>query len=342
MYQTPSPLLLSRVAECAYWAGRHLERAEGTARLIKSHSDLVMDLPKAANVGWEPLLEVLGIEGSSAEVLGGEMVGGEMPGGDRQVRSGRGINSEEVVVGFVSVHRSNPNSIRSSIAAAHSNLRVARAVMPADAVEVFTDLRNHIEATATVAVDRRSRGEWLTSVIRGCQTLSAILGESMSRDDAYCFFTVGRQLERADFTTRVLGVQAEVLGRRQSGPLEPYLDICWSAALRAMGALQPFRRSGTSNTAEATIAFLLRDTKCPRSVESCLIEASRWLLEIPGHADAMAAIASTQSRLQEVDATGSVDGWLHDFVDQLQVGIADIHDNIESRWFAPVAVNVAG
>ncbi len=53
-------MLLSRVAESVYWAGRYLERAEATARLVHVHTELFLDLPKAAGVNWAPLLAVTG------------------------------------------------------------------------------------------------------------------------------------------------------------------------------------------------------------------------------------------------------------------------------------------
>ena len=136
MYRTPSPLLLSRVAECAYWAGRYLERTEGTARLIKSHSDLVIDLPRAATVGWAPLLSTLGLNPDATA--------------NRHV-----VTTEERVIEFLVADAANPASVRSSVSAAYANLRVTRAVMPLDAVEVLTELHNHVETTATAAVDRR-------------------------------------------------------------------------------------------------------------------------------------------------------------------------------------------
>jgi uncharacterized alpha-E superfamily protein len=320
MYQSPSPLLLSRVADSAYWAGRYLERAEGTARLVKSHADLVMDLPRAAGVGWEPLLAVLGVADDA------------VPPSRR--------TCEEDVIGYLTGDLTNASSVRSAIAAVHRNLRVTRAVMPIEAVEVLTELHHHVEDTSDHAVDRRTRNAWLTSVIRSSQSLSAILAETMTHDDAFCFFTVGRQLERADLTTRVLDVQQGVLTRSHRGPLEPYLDICWFAVLRSVSALQAFRRTGTQGSAEATIAFLLHDTKCPRTVESCLIEAARWLLEIPGHGDAMAACARAQDTLADVDVAALVDGGLTDFVDVLQKRIADVHAGIEASWFAPASAQL--
>jgi len=38
-------MLLSRVAERLYWAARYLERAEGTARIVREHSNVIVDLP---------------------------------------------------------------------------------------------------------------------------------------------------------------------------------------------------------------------------------------------------------------------------------------------------------
>ena len=49
-------MLLARMAEAVYWAGRYLERAEGTARLVQVHTDTHIDMPVGRDVGWEPLL----------------------------------------------------------------------------------------------------------------------------------------------------------------------------------------------------------------------------------------------------------------------------------------------
>lgn len=313
MYETPPPLLLSRVAESAYWAGRYLERAEGTARLIKSHTDLVIDLPRSASVGWWPLMAV---------------IGGESPLDDH--------SGEEAVVTFLTADATSQSSVRSSIAAVHRNLRITRAVMPIEAAEVLTDLHHRVESTAFAAVDRRTRGAWLLSVIRGCQTLSGILAETMSHDDAYCFFTVGRRLERADLVSRILDVHADVLTGHPNDALLPYSAICWTAALRSVSALQAFRRNGIAPSGPTTVSFLLRDPKCPRTVSSCLIESSRWLLEIPGHEAAMAACAEAEKLIQEADVDALVEGGVGEFVDELQLALGNLHDQIEATWFAPV------
>ena len=61
-------MLLSRVAEAVYWTGRYLERAEITARIIKVHTELFLDLPKSAGIGWAPLLAVTGAHPMPADL----------------------------------------------------------------------------------------------------------------------------------------------------------------------------------------------------------------------------------------------------------------------------------
>ncbi|MEM8925083.1 MAG: alpha-E domain-containing protein [Actinomycetota bacterium] len=321
MYDAPPPLLLSRVAESAYWAGRYLERAEGTARLVKAHTDLVIDLPSHASVGWWPLLAVTGV-------------------GD-ELYERHDVVNEEAVVRHLVAAADNPSSVAASVSAVHRNLRITRSVMPLEAAEVLIDMHNDVRARAEGALHRRSREEFLTSVIRSCQTLSGILTETMCHDDAFCFFTVGRQLERADLTTRVLDVQSGLLDERTENALTPYLDLCWAATLRSVSALQAFRRRGLSSGATATLTFLLRDPKCPRTVGSCLIEASRWLLEIPRHEQAMAACARIETLLMGIDAQKLLDGGLSEFVDELQRALGDLHEQVESTWFESTSAALA-
>jgi len=59
--------MLSRVAETIYWLGRYVERAENTARLLRVNAQLVMDTPRGVSPGWEPLIQIAGLQGSFAD-----------------------------------------------------------------------------------------------------------------------------------------------------------------------------------------------------------------------------------------------------------------------------------
>ena len=48
--------MLSRVAEQLYWYGRHVERAENTARLVNVNADMLMDLPRPFKRTWANMI----------------------------------------------------------------------------------------------------------------------------------------------------------------------------------------------------------------------------------------------------------------------------------------------
>jgi uncharacterized alpha-E superfamily protein len=310
--------LLSRVAESVYWAGRYLERAEATARLVHVHTELFLDLPKAAGANWAPLLAVTG----SGEAFH-----------DRHAKA-----SEEEVVAFLATSSDHQGSIVSSIAQAHANLRVTQAILPSEAWGVLHRLHLWAGRTRNRAVDRRTRLAWTDQLIRQCQLFSGLLEGTMSHDDTYAFLVIGRDLERADMTTRVLDVQAGMLiGRRDDAG--PYADLMWMGVLRSLCALQMFRRiAGPMVSGPATLNFLLRDLQFPRSVERCLVEISRALLELVRHDEPMAGCAEVQQLLEGADlASLGVDGpsavALHDYADRLQQGLGKLHELLVTTYF---------
>jgi len=307
-------MLLSRVAECVYWGGRYLERAEATARLIKVHTELYLDLPKSANVGWAPLLAVTG---------SGEGFRGAHPDA-----------KEEDVVTFLGVDGDNPGSIVASLAQARQNFRMTRAMLPTRAWETLNELFLWATDTSAGAVDRRTRLAWMDEVISRCQLLSGLVAGTTSHGECYSFLEIGRLVERADMTTRVLDVQAGILIRQPGEDLEPYADVTWMSVLRSLAAGQMFRRTGpVGASGPEALRFLLKDPRFPRSVEHCLTGASRALLELPRSEEPMAACARLQTALEDVAVSELSGEVLHGFVDDLQEGIASIHDLVSTIYF---------
>jgi len=306
-------MLLSRVAENICWGGRYIERAEATARLVASHTELYVDLPLSAGLGWTPLLAVTGTR--------------ELFGRRHQ------LVTEDDVIGFLATDPSHPGSIPAAVLAARENLRRTRDQFPREAYEVVNGLALWITDHAPAAVHRRTRVAHLRQVISRCQLLSGVLDDAMCHDAAHAFFEIGRFTERADMTTRVLDVEAEIL-LRQHDDDAPYNDVTWMAALDSLNARQAFRRSrrvGVSGP--EAINFLLADPQFPRSVEHCLTRVSRSLLELPNEEAPMRACAAVQEQLLEVDPAALDAAGLHQLVDELQTGIAHIHDEVAATYF---------
>jgi uncharacterized alpha-E superfamily protein len=319
-------MLLSRLAENLYWAGRYLERAEATARLVRVQTELYLDLPRSVSVGWRPLLSVTGSGTTYDDLVAVE--------GGPQAR-GAVATEEHRVVHFLTTHE-QPGSVLRCIAATRQNLRSVRALIPRAAWEVVNSLHLQAQATQELAVPRRSRIEWLDGIIRRCQTLVGMLDGTMSHDQAYAFLQVGRHIERADMTTRVIDVSASILldHRIGEGTL-PYADITWMGVLRSVSAMQMYRRVAAAGVSgPRALAFLLCDPQFPRSVEHALTELSRHALELPRHEEAMKACAAAQQALTDCEMTGMSGPELHAFMDELQGALAVIHDAAARTWFA--------
>jgi uncharacterized alpha-E superfamily protein len=315
-------MLLSRLAESLYWAGRYLERAEATARMITVHTDLVLDLPIAAGVGWSPLLAVTG----ASEDFLGRHTGPE----------------EDEVVGFLATDPKNRGSILSSLGQARGNLRASRVALPKACWETVNQLHTWASVSAGEAIDRRTRGAWMNEVIARCQLLAGSMDGTMCHDEAYAFLQLGRHLERADMTIRVLDVQAGVL----VGPVgdgtgdraaEPYRDVTWAGVLHSLSAHQMFFRAvGGGVSGPRALRFLLQDQRFPRSVRFCIAAAGREASTLPSPTPVLATCTAAQQRLASLVITEQVTpADLHELVDQVELDIIAVHQALASTYFAP-------
>ena len=227
-------MLLARTAEAVYWAGRYLERAEDMARLVLVHGDTHVDLPVGQDVGWAPLLAVVGAD-----------------------RSWSGSFAEAEVVEYLLVDPGNPSSVLASLGAARDGFRRARAVVPRQSWELCNDLWRDRGEQRQLVRTRQGRVQWLREVVSACQRLNGTLWGTMRRDEALAFAYIGQHLERADLTCRVLRARADtVLPEHPDGP---YSEIRMTAVLQALDACQPFRRARP--TAQAPVRSQVSSSK---------------------------------------------------------------------------------
>lgn len=322
-------MLLSRAAEAAYWTGRYLERAESTARIVKVHTELYLDLPRSAGMSWDPLLA---ITGSTADFDA------------RYHRRDGAASAEEDIVCFLTADSRNPSSVVASLAAARENVRTTRPVFPRELWEALNTLFLVASENAEEAVPRRTRLRWLDEVVADCQRLTGIMAGTMSDDDAHSFLRIGRHIERADMTTRVLDVRA---GEMAVGgdDLRPYSDLTWMSVLKSLAAYQMYRRKVQSRvTGPEALGFLLQDPQFPRSVECCLVGMARLLLELPRHEAAMATCAAAETLVADAKVRALAWDGMHEYVDDLQLGLDALHASLADTYFvseAPARVMLA-
>lgn len=306
-------MLLSRVAENLYWAARYLERTEDTARFVRSFTELILDLPMGVASSWEPLIAIAG----SVEEF------------DRSPVQA----TEENIVRFLVADADNPGSVIGSIGMARENLRTTREVIPREVWLAVNDLYLFANSDAEAGVDRRSRARFLGKVIADCQLLDGALGGSMRRDSAYEFWRLGQALERADMTTRILGVRAAAL---LTLPLEAddYDEVQWMGVLRSVTALQMYQRARRGPIdGPSAVNFLLFDETFPRSVLGTLQRIKSALGRLPQPDVTLPSVAVVESLLATLHADIIDGAALDQAMDQVQVALADIHSSVYKTFF---------
>src|SRR3982750_1392132 len=162
--------MLARVVENVYWLSRYLERAENTARNIGVNTNLLLDLPGGIAPGWLP----------------------------------RGTKGDERdVVHFLIAEKDNPGSICSSLHSARENARTLREILPIEAWELLNEFIGDCTRNVDGAINKRTRFEFLKRIVISLQTIAGMLDGTMNRNDAHTFSQLGRNLERADMTSRI-------------------------------------------------------------------------------------------------------------------------------------------
>lgn len=307
--------MLSRVAENLYWLGRYLERAENTARFINGTTGVLLDLPQDASFGWDVLLKVAGLD----EVFAA-----------RHPQAG-----EDAIVRFLVEDEGNPSSILACIHNARENARTVREVLPMELWERINALYLYIRENAARARDGRGpRGEVLAGVIGRRESIIGLLTGSMSRDVAYQLIKLGRNVERADMTTRIIDVNSAVSLPRDPALAAVATERMWMSTLNALSAYQMYRRHvGVHVRANEVVNFLMKDPHFPRTVLHCLAEVEGCLSVLPDHREAMKKVRQAWRRVEGMQLDGLKPAVLHEYLDQVQGDLGAVNDAIARQYF---------
>lgn len=313
--------MLSRVAERIYWLGRYMERCENTARLVNVNSNLLLDLPSNVRVGWGSLIDISGT--------------GKYFERDTQ------LADEKTVVNFILADKKNPASLMNSLSFARENSRITREIMPMEAWELINDLYHYIRDRVDKVTSRRDRNIILLHVINSVQQFTGLLAGCMSHNNAYDLIRLGRNLERADMTTRIVDAGLVNLVPHLSiggtEVLEPYDNILWMSVLRSLSGYQMYRQHVRDRVnADAVVKFLLQNEDFPRAVARCLKQLEQCVWAMPNCEKVLPPIMKAQQMLDEADLSQLLEKGLHEYIDELQMEIGNLHFKIAETWFLPV------
>lgn len=306
--------MLSRVAETIYWIGRYLERAENTARLISVNTTLMLDLPKDMAPAWEPMVSLLGCHE------------------DYQERHEE--VTERRVTHFLIADQDNAASIISILALARENARTIREVLPREGWEKVNAMYQEMDEALHPSISRRDRQRLLNMVIEGVQTLTGLLAGTMNHDLAYMFLNVGRKIERADMTSRIVDMRWGSDLAEQGAELRPFEDLFWMSILKTLGAYQMYRQTMQVRISrKQVLEFLFQKDAFPRSLSYCLVNIQYNLAKVPLSESAISEADNLYRSLKETAIDEMDDEVLHGFIDHMQIHFGRLHTIIAETWF---------
>ncbi len=306
--------MLARTVENVYWLARYLERAENTARLVSVNTHLLLDLPAGIAPGWLPLVDITGSRALFDS---------------RYERAG-----EHDVVQFLIADRDNPGSLVSSLDLARENARALRDVLPAEAWEELNRFFIQLSEELPAGLSRRARFDFLKRSILMSQTLTGMLEGTMSRNDAHTFMMLGRNLERADMTSRIIDVRSAQLLPASAAELSPFDTIQWMSVLRSLSGYEMYRLRRRARMSRADVLeFALRDEQFPRACLFCLRQMELCLQGLPRSGGARRAVSGACRFLAAADLGGLGQPEVHELIDGAQLHLTAVHDSIAGTYF---------
>ena len=303
--------MLSRIAESLFWIGRYVERSDGTARILDVHLQLLLEDPWIdEDTACRSLLSVMGSDDEGDETV-----------------------TRSDVMNLLAVDRTHPASIAYAIASARENARRAREVVSTELWECLNT--NNARMPRKVAGDKTH--DFFRWVRERAALAIGIVDSATSHDEAWQFFTLGRAIERADMTARLLATRSLT---EASGP-------SWTTILRSCGAYEAYLRTyrgvpSTKNAAE----FLLTDRLFPRSIlysvtraEECLREIDPRLGRAGVNDAAQRLLGQIRSEFEFRPVVELLDA-LPDHMEEVQAVCSAASDAIRQRYFPTSAVPV--
>lgn len=312
--------MLSRVAESIYWMSRYIERAENVARFIDVNLRLILDLPPGSTEQWEPLVSTTG---DHEPFLA-------------RYKTGTRAN----VIDFLTFDTENTNSIKSCVRAARENARTVREVISTEmwgSLNQFYLVVNDAHAHNAAREDPHA---FYTAVRNASNLFIGTASATMSHGEGWHYARLGRYLERADQTSRILDVKYFILLPDVADVGTPFDDIPWAAVLRSASAFEMYRKRFGRISPRRIVEFLLLDREFPRAVHHCLMEAEGSLRAITGSPlntfrnRAEQRLGQLRAEFAYAQVDDIIDSGLHEFIDALQTKLNQAGDAIAETFFA--------
>lgn len=259
--------MLSRVADSLYWMSCYIERAENMARLLDVNLQMLLDYEDLSQEKlenhWDSLLRTLDAKALFRENF--EKV------------------TSDAVSEFISFDPKNPSSIYSCILSARQNAGMIRDQISAEIWESLNTCYHFLRSKDARDLWKNSPYEFFTHIKEFSLLHQGLTEATFSHEQGYEFMQVGRFLERADNTSRLLDTKYHLIlpDLKDVGGAIDHSQ--WTAILRSCSAYEAYHRIYVASVEPWKVAdFLILSNSFPRSVRFCVSQVDKSLRVISG------------------------------------------------------------
>ena len=265
--------MLSRVADSLYWLARYIERAENNARILDVNLQVTLDDDcsgdEADRIAWEPILATL-------EDL-------------KLFKKLYAVTNAEAVCEFVTFAKENPNSIRSCVAGARENARTVREFISSEMWERINSLYLWLNSAETRQLYVSSAIDFYRHVVDYAHQFHGTTDATLTHGEGWNFLLVGKYLERADSSSRILDLKYHILlpsGEQVGGNVD---TVQWQAVLKSCSAFELIAAASGQVTPERRRVFISTTVFPARSA----IAPTAWTSRCTASPVAIARISRT-------------------------------------------------
>jgi uncharacterized alpha-E superfamily protein len=313
--------MLSRVAESIHWMSRYVERAENVARFVEVNLQLMLDAPEGQDQQWAPLVATTG--------------------DDAEFTKRYGTATQQNVIQFLAFDAENSNSIFSCLRAARENARTVREIISSEMWLQLNKFYLMVNDAAASGKGMEMPHEFFGEVKNASHLFNGVTAATMTHGEAWHFGPMlGRMLERADKTSRILDVKYFILLRSAEDVGTPFDDIQWAAVLRSASAFEMYRKRHGRISPKGVVEFLLLDREFPRAIQFSLLGARASLHAISGtplgtfRYPPEKRLGQLCSDLSYASVDEIINSGLHEYLDELQTQVNQVGAGIHETFFA--------
>ncbi|NJO79638.1 MAG: alpha-E domain-containing protein [Cyanobacteria bacterium RM1_2_2] len=311
--------MLSRVADSIYWLNRYVERAENIARFIDVNLNLLLDAPVVMTEQWEPLIKTTGDLESFKQRYGEA--------------------TADNVIHFLTFDQHYSNSILSCLRLARENARSVREIISSEMWEQVNTFYLMVK-DASQAQPVSQLPSFFAEVKMASHLFAGVMNATMSHNEGWHFGQLGRLLERADKTARILDVKYFILLPAVNYVGTALDELQWIALLKSASGYEMYRKRQRRISPTDVAKFLILDREFPRSIQFCLLEAEDSLHQIGGSSvgswcnTAERTLGRLRSELDFITIEEVIQSGLHEFLDHIQIELNGVGEKVFETFFA--------